>query len=157
MQVWASLRSPFNLCTTCSITTTIPRSKVRGLSHLDQAGAASYVFSSITDLYQKQVVVDSEVAYLDILDTAGQEEYLHVHLLLHQELFIMSLSRTVPCGSTTWPRVKAFSSSTPSPLAVRLKRSSTSNARSSESKTPNVYPWSLSPTSRILNTSARLA
>jgi GTPase SAR1 family protein len=33
---------------------------------------------SATDLYQKQLVVDDEVAYLDILDTAGQEEYLYV-------------------------------------------------------------------------------
>ena len=30
---------------------------------------------TIEDSYRKQVVVDKEACYLDILDTAGQEEY----------------------------------------------------------------------------------
>jgi GTPase KRas len=31
-----------------------------------------------TDSYQKECVIDEEVALLDVLDTAGQEEYLYV-------------------------------------------------------------------------------
>lgn len=34
-----------------------------------------------TDSYRKQCVIDDEVALLDVLDTAGQEEYGCVHLL----------------------------------------------------------------------------
>ena len=39
---------------------------------------------TIEDSYRKQVVVDGETCLLDILDTAGQEEYRQVqcHLLL---------------------------------------------------------------------------
>lgn len=36
---------------------------------------SSYNFSLPTDSYRKQCVVDDEVALLDVLDTAGQEEY----------------------------------------------------------------------------------
>lgn len=32
-------------------------------------------FCSETDSYRKQCVIDDEVALLDVLDTAGQEEY----------------------------------------------------------------------------------
>lgn len=35
----------------------------------------SFVFSSTEDSYRKQVVIDGETCLLDILDTAGQEEY----------------------------------------------------------------------------------
>lgn len=31
--------------------------------------------SSLIDSYRKQCVIDDEVALLDVLDTAGQEEY----------------------------------------------------------------------------------
>jgi hypothetical protein len=31
--------------------------------------------SSLSDSYRKQCVIDEEVALLDVLDTAGQEEY----------------------------------------------------------------------------------
>ncbi len=33
------------------------------------------VFVSTEDSYRKQVVIDGETCLLDILDTAGQEEY----------------------------------------------------------------------------------
>jgi hypothetical protein len=33
------------------------------------------IFRSHLDSYRKQCVVDSETALLDVLDTAGQEEY----------------------------------------------------------------------------------
>jgi GTPase KRas len=33
------------------------------------------LITSITDSYRKQCVIDEEVALLDVLDTAGQEEY----------------------------------------------------------------------------------
>ena len=32
-------------------------------------------YSRSTDSYRKQCVIDEEVALLDVLDTAGQEEY----------------------------------------------------------------------------------
>ena len=35
----------------------------------------TYNNSSVTDSYRKQCVIDDEVALLDVLDTAGQEEY----------------------------------------------------------------------------------
>ena len=34
-----------------------------------------------TDSYRKQCVIDDEVALLDVLDTAGQEEYGYVTFL----------------------------------------------------------------------------
>lgn len=40
-----------------------------------------------TDSYRKQCVIDDEVALLDVLDTAGQEEYgsvSHTHLISNQ-------------------------------------------------------------------------
>ena len=40
------------------------------------AGFWAYVFANdMLDSYRKQCVIDDEVALLDILDTAGQEEY----------------------------------------------------------------------------------
>ena len=36
---------------------------------------STYVCSHPTDSYRKQCVIDDEVALLDVLDTAGQEEY----------------------------------------------------------------------------------
>ena len=33
------------------------------------------MFTTFTDSYRKQCVIDDEVALLDVLDTAGQEEY----------------------------------------------------------------------------------
>jgi len=51
---------------------------------------------TIEDLYQKQVVVDDEVAYLDILDTAGQEEYfaMREHYMSSGEGFLIVYSIT---------------------------------------------------------------
>lgn len=34
---------------------------------------------TIEDSYRKQCVIDDEVALLDVLDTAGQEEYGYVY------------------------------------------------------------------------------
>jgi GTPase SAR1 family protein len=39
----------------------------------------------LTDSYRKQCVIDDEVALLDVLDTAGQEEYRCAHPLLLPE------------------------------------------------------------------------
>jgi GTPase SAR1 family protein len=36
---------------------------------------------TIEDSYRKQVVIDGETCLLDILDTAGQEEYRSISLL----------------------------------------------------------------------------
>lgn len=36
---------------------------------------ANHSFIALTDSYRKQCVIDDEVALLDVLDTAGQEEY----------------------------------------------------------------------------------
>lgn len=46
---------------------------------------------TIEDSYRKQVVIDGETCLLDILDTAGQEEYrsvLFLVLLIHSIQFI---------------------------------------------------------------------
>lgn len=44
--------------------------------HPSHHGALSLTLSSpTTDSYRKQCVIDDEVALLDVLDTAGQEEY----------------------------------------------------------------------------------
>jgi len=43
-------------------------------------GAQCLTHSWILDSYRKQCVVDDEVALIDILDTAGQEEYRRVSL-----------------------------------------------------------------------------
>jgi GTPase SAR1 family protein len=37
-------------------------------------------FRMATDSYRKQCVIDDEVALLDVLDTAGQEEYGYVYV-----------------------------------------------------------------------------
>jgi hypothetical protein len=39
-----------------------------------------FFFLFAEDSYRKQVVIDGETCLLDILDTAGQEEYRSVHL-----------------------------------------------------------------------------
>lgn len=44
---------------------------------------------TIEDSYRKQVVIDGETCLLDILDTAGQEEYRYS---LHTSLLSLSLS-----------------------------------------------------------------
>ena len=36
----------------------------------------AWVLRGMADSYRKQCVIDDEVAMLDILDTAGQEEYM---------------------------------------------------------------------------------
>ena len=35
---------------------------------------------TIEDSYRKQASIDGQVAYLDILDTAGQDEYVFYHI-----------------------------------------------------------------------------
>lgn len=42
---------------------------------LNLHGALLLTKSDLTDSYRKQCVIDEEVALLDVLDTAGQEEY----------------------------------------------------------------------------------
>lgn len=55
---------------------TILRSKVRLQHHPSGCQARlSSDFHSYPDSYRKQCVIDDEVALLDVLDTAGQEEY----------------------------------------------------------------------------------
>ena len=51
---------------------TIPQSKVPRLRHLSTTAPADQLW---VDSYRKQCVIDDEVALLDVLDTAGQEEY----------------------------------------------------------------------------------
>lgn len=53
-------------------TNTIPRSKVR-LTHF--ALYTKNPSNNYKDSYRKQCGIDGEVALLDVLDTAGQEEY----------------------------------------------------------------------------------
>ena len=40
------------------------------------------------DSYRKQCVIDEEVALLDVLDTAGQEEYGYVQVVSHYQFII---------------------------------------------------------------------
>lgn len=44
-------------------------------SNLESNRIAHDLCSSLADSYRKQCVIDDEVALLDVLDTAGQEEY----------------------------------------------------------------------------------
>jgi len=79
-QVSESLPSPFNSSKVTLWTSMIPLSKVgRGDSSyhvsLSFFGAHHLVMVMATDSYRKQCVIDDEVALLDVLDTAGQEEY----------------------------------------------------------------------------------
>ena len=43
--------------------------------HVPRHAAHHAAPSRTTDSYRKQCVIDDEVALLDVLDTAGQEEY----------------------------------------------------------------------------------
>lgn len=88
-QVSESLPSPFSSSKVTLWTSMIPLSKVcTPFSHLS---LSLYFFflpsrwrsSSLVwqpDSYRKQCVIDDEVALLDVLDTAGQEEYGYVSL-----------------------------------------------------------------------------
>ena len=72
----------------------IPLSKVGQATNITLLGTQGYfpisfVFSwrlspsgMATDSYRKQCVIDDEVALLDVLDTAGQEEYGSVSSLI---------------------------------------------------------------------------
>lgn len=42
-----------------------------------------YCLELLTDSYRKQCVIDGEVALLDVLDTAGQEEYRYACLVCY--------------------------------------------------------------------------
>ena len=44
-----------------------------------------------SDSYRKQCVIDDEVALLDVLDTAGQEEYGWVHPAPFASLIVINL------------------------------------------------------------------
>lgn len=82
-QVSESLLSPSSLSRAISWTSMIPLSKVRATTALSLSllPCISERLSSwscmvmATDSYRKQCVIDDEVALLDVLDTAGQEEY----------------------------------------------------------------------------------
>ena len=54
------------------------------------------LFRSIEDSYRKQCVIDNEVAILDVLDTAGQEEYraMREQYMRHGEGFVLVYSIT---------------------------------------------------------------
>lgn len=58
-------------------TSTIPQLKVRRYATLPEPQEAILptADTSRPDSYRKQCVIDDEVALLDVLDTAGQEEY----------------------------------------------------------------------------------
>ena len=45
-----------------------------------------YISYISEDSYRKQVVIDGETCLLDILDTAGQEEYRCVEIICKQHL-----------------------------------------------------------------------
>ena len=47
----------------------------RCLMRASNGGGSSLTCRAPTDSYRKQCVIDDEVALLDVLDTAGQEEY----------------------------------------------------------------------------------
>ena len=44
-----------------------------------------------SDSYRKQVLIDDEIALLDVLDTAGQEEYKYVVFPPFLDLLIMTV------------------------------------------------------------------
>lgn len=53
---------------------------------------------TIEDSYRKQVVIDGETCLLDILDTAGQEEYRSISLLFARvERVLIFLVSTPQC------------------------------------------------------------
>ena len=72
-----------------------------------------------SDTYRKQCVIDDEVALLDVLDTAGQEEYGYA------TAFVRVLWLTLPavrCASNTCVQARDSSSSTPSrPATLSMK------------------------------------
>jgi hypothetical protein len=61
------------------------------------------------DSYRKQCMIDEETALLDVLDTAGQEEYRFAAFRVFRS---GCKGRPAPCGSSTCGRAKASSSST---------------------------------------------
>lgn len=60
---------------------TIPQLKVRLCQPFDSC-PRTYTLIFWLDSYRKQCVIDDEVALLDVLDTAGQEEYGYVSAFL---------------------------------------------------------------------------
>jgi len=72
-QASASLLSPSNSSKATSSTNMIPLSKVI-IHQPPQVHFFAYSYPE-SDSYRKQCVIDDEVALLDVLDTAGQEEY----------------------------------------------------------------------------------
>ena len=76
------------------------------------------------DSYRKQCVIDDEVALLDVLDTAGQEEYRY-HQFFLSTLMHMSLRDIgiVRCVNNTCEQAKAFSAFTVSHRGIPLMRS----------------------------------
>lgn len=74
MILLSKVRVVLALVVPCPTHVTWPRDSVsaRGFSALREL----IVFS--LDSYRKQCVIDDEVALLDVLDTAGQEEYGYV-------------------------------------------------------------------------------
>lgn len=68
------------------------------------------IFISVEDSYRKQVVIDGETCLLDILDTAGQEEYrLYFDLIsMAEDLTELSNVVLVQCATSTCGQVRDF-------------------------------------------------
>ena len=123
--LWTSM---IQLSKVCGSLTTTPPTYPYQLSFLWRLSSGM-----ATDSYRKQCVIDDEVALLDVLDTAGQEEYGCVSSTIstrHMMSYLFS-PLTAPCESSTCGPVKGFYSSTRSHLGTRLRKSARFTSKSS--------------------------
>ena len=65
----------YNSYSHISSTSTIQQLKVSSPAFITQSDHIRLTVLTYSDSYRKQCVIDDEVALLDVLDTAGQEEY----------------------------------------------------------------------------------
>ncbi|XP_017807166.1 GTP-binding protein Rit2 isoform X3 [Papio anubis] len=91
---------------------------------------------TIEDAYKTQVRIDNEPAYLDILDTAGQNSQ--------------------PCGSSTCEVGKASLSATPSLTVNHFRRLPSLKSSFFRSAIPMKFPWCWWVTKLTWNSSASL-
>jgi hypothetical protein len=114
-----------------------------------------------TDSYRKQCVIDDEVALLDVLDTAGQEEYGYVSSSVSTRYMLSYLFRlhplAVPCASSTCGPVKVSCWSTRSRRGTRLRKSARSTSKFYVSRIRTRSPSSSSQTNATSSLSVRSA
>lgn len=97
------------------------------VSHYAESAWGSVIesdhFQTIEDSYRKQCVIDDEVALLDVLDTAGQEEYGWGPTSYPPTVFSLTcLNQQGLCVNNTWGQAKDSFSSIPLPPETHLKK-----------------------------------